>query len=886
MRGAAAIVGACALSGGLASFGMTGAAAAAPATAAPTPAAPALTQLTSDVYQGLGASTDIGPANGAAPMTVGIGLQVDKAARDAAYAALFTPGTASFHQFYTPESFNQAFGISQAAAMRTRAYSTRDGLNIVYSSPDGSFVELAGTTAQVERTFNIAERSYFDSTAKTAYTANSSAPTVPSDVIAVSGLTSLTVARTHSTVASKAVHKNLSASAVPGVTPAQDTCAPMGAQCTGLLTPSDVRSVYQVPSTNLGAGQKVAIFGEGQLKPTIDDLRIFEDNNHFNLPQVPVRQVLVGDNLVDTAGATEWNLDSQAITGMAPNLQELDFYFGSSLSDQSITATYNAWANDPNGPLTGNSSFGGAEPLSQLGGFLEDMPLQQAAMEGRTMFVSSGDGGGSCLPGVNGVTNSGVPCVEYPSSSAYVVGVGGTIVYTQAVAGAQTVPAQRALEYSWTSSGGGMSQNFAAPAYQVAAFPGQTSNRCTTGPGVGQVCRGVPDVSALSGDIVTNGYTIVVGGMPTSGAGTSLSSPLWAGAWANVQAAYQPGVVCKNPNLVAASPGSNAGAGFAQPELYNVALNPTADVASFFDVGGTTNSIPSGNGQQVSLPRSLADPTGYDFVSGLGSPMLSGLINNLDCGHSAATTATVAPAGLNKMVTYGVTPPYNDPTVQGCTNNGQLTETPGDATIPGAPGAPYDLTRVSLTSDATSTTFAASARDLTTAAANDVDYAFEFTYGSASYAVSLDTGANPVAELYLLTITSTPVGLGAQAAPMALAALTPVVDPKTNTISVNMPFATFNSAAGPATPYGIGSQLNTISVFTNNGPAPAAIANDFNAAPVDQANFFQCPYNVTAATGSPTNALPEAPLGIALPLAGLGLVGGAFLTLRHRRRTA
>src|SRR5438128_12462688 len=44
--------------------------------------------------------------------------------------------------------------------------------------------------------------------------------------------------------------------------------------------------------------------------------------------------------------------------------------------------------------------------------------------------------------------------------------------------------------------------------------------------------------SAQSGDIVSNGYQITVGGKKDqAGGGTSLSSPLWLGMWTRIQAA-------------------------------------------------------------------------------------------------------------------------------------------------------------------------------------------------------------------------------------------------------------------------------------------------------------------------------------------------------------
>jgi pseudomonalisin len=832
--------------------------------------------LTSEVVSGLTNDTAMGKASATAPMTVGVGLVVDQAARNAAYTALFTPGSPTYHDFYTPATFDAAFGVSQSDAQRVRAFATRAGLHVVYAAPDGSYLEISGTTAQVENTFSITEDTYLGPTGRT-FTANTTGPTVPTDVAGVSGLTSLT---TETTAASPADDTCESPVTTPG-SPAAGADV-----CVGALTPQDVRDVYKVPSGDLGAGQKVAIFGEGELANVISDLRVFESD--YSQPVVPVREVLVGDDLSDTSGDGEWDLDSQAITGMAPDLQELDFYFGSSLDDPSITATYEAWVNDPNGPLTGNSSFGGSEQLEYLGGFLEDMALQQAAMEGRSMFASAGDVGGSCLPGANGATNTGAPCVEYPAASTYVTGVGGTVLYTQANAtGEEVEPATRALEYSWTYSGGGHSDFEPAPAWQITAFPTGTSTPCIAGNDIGQTCRGVPDVSALSGDIVTNGYAYVSGGVISEEGGTSLSSPLWAGAWANVQAAYQPATACTVPDLVTAmGAGSNPGAGFAQENLYRVAENPTADPESFFDVGGTSDSVPlAGNAQQESLPRNaVTDPTGYDYVSGLGSPILTGLIDNLDCDHLTATTPTVyptSPSGDLTVVTYGVTPPYNNLSADGCGPNGQLTDPAGDATVADPVGDGYDLTDVDLTSDATSTTFATTVVSAATDAANDVDYAFEFAYGAGQYAVTVDTGADPTAELYALTTMSTPAGLSVAVTSTALAALTPVVNTTTNTISTTMPFATFNTATTPSTPYGLGTVLQQVAVFTNAGPATVALDNDYNVDPIDQADFLQCPYTVSA-TATPPSSLPEAPAEILLPIAAV-VAGGLVIRRRNRR---
>src|SRR5205085_10108353 len=93
------------------------------------------------------------------------------------------------------------------------------------------------------------------------------------------------------------------------------------------------------------------------------------------------------------------------------------------------------------------------------------------------------------------------------------------------------------------------------------------------------LCRGMPDLSAQSGDIPTNGYQITVGGKKDqAGGGTSLSSPLWLGMWTRIQAA-----------------GSKKGNGFANYALYAAAQRTPS---TFFDVGGlSTETAPNCNGQ-------------------------------------------------------------------------------------------------------------------------------------------------------------------------------------------------------------------------------------------------------------------------------------------------
>jgi subtilase family serine protease len=183
-----------------------------------------------------------------------------------------------------------------------------------------------------------------------------------------------------------------------------------------------------------------------------------------------------------------------------------------------------------------------------------------------------------------------VPLTEDPADNPFAVGVGGTVLYSNGGS-----PAQRTFEYAWTHSGGNASPFIAAPSWQKGVS--NLSRNCL---GSSQLCRGVPDVAAISGDVISNGYTIVSGGQDSEGGGTSLSSPLWAGMWAR---------------LVGASH-AQRGFGFANPARYAVGKDPARYAQSFYDVTIGTNGL---NPAQK----------GWDYVTGFGVPRLSALLKNV-----------------------------------------------------------------------------------------------------------------------------------------------------------------------------------------------------------------------------------------------------------------
>ena len=580
--------------------------AAVPATAA---AEVAPRVLSANVLSGLAGLTS-SAADPAAPMTVGLALSRPHPASELAlYQQLYRPGSARYRHFLTPAAFARRFTVPAARYAAAIGWLRAGGLTVDTASRSHDYILATGSVDQIQRVFATTIRSF--NTGGTSFLANTTPPQVPGGlpILSVLGLNTYQRFTTPAHVAG-AVHSVLSLVGLPNI---------------GATTPQSLWSVYDQPTAYRGAGQSIAVFGSGASAGTLSDLTQFEHAN--GLPAVPVTVHNIGPGtFTDTSGAEEWDIDTQASTGMAPDIRGLTLYFGDNLVDATVENLLATWVNDPNGPAQANASFGECErtPLDPvllglpgdvsqdpnatlgltLGNNLEpvaEQTLRQAAIEGRTLFSSTGDTGSSCpvleLPVIgtgNGVLNQVLPLTSYPASSQYAVAVGGTVLYTTGA-----TPDARFAEYAWTFTGGGDSLLIDAPDYQrgtpglflpcVATPDGQLAN-------LGQPCRGVPDVAAQSGDVLSNGYAIVADGAASQGGGTSLSSPLWAGMWARINQSA-----------------GGAGYGFANETLYRLGKNDATRARDFFDV---TVGI---NGLYAALP-------GWDYVSGFGTPDVANII--------------------------------------------------------------------------------------------------------------------------------------------------------------------------------------------------------------------------------------------------------------------
>jgi pseudomonalisin len=789
-----------------------------------------------------GLVTDLGAVPASDTFQVTVHLAENQAAEAAAFGAVTNPRSPDYRHYLTVAQYVAEFGEPAAVTAAVASQLTAHGLQVVYTSAPGTLLDLRGTAAQMEATFDTSLHTYRTASGH-EFRANTAQPTVPTAVDAVDGLETLSAPQ-------------LSQACAPG--------EPLpGVGCSGAITPQDLWSVYDQPSSDEGAGEQIGIIGAGQADTVISDLRGFESTH--GLRQVPVRVVSAGDTYSYSAGEGEWALDSSATTGMAPDIDRLTYYFGDALGDD---AAFSAFADDDSAgaPFQANYSVGGCEALNYaLGTITAEEPIfRQMAMEGKTLFVSTGDTGGSCTVATgNGFANTGAPQVEWPSSSDAVVAVGGTELFTN---GAEPDPT-REVEKAWDFTGGGSSDFVQEPSWQsaITTIIQPCASEAVTSTGGGTFCRGVPDVAALSGDIsvvagdevgdnaLAQGYTDYEGATETSeggtitpGAatvdgGTSLASPLWVGMWTRMQAAH------------------GGDLGFAAPILYSVGENPTEDASDFYDIAIGQNV------QHQAIPRTAGiDPTGWDYVSGLGVPDVGHLETTLDGTTVDSAPVDTADEGTVTRVDANQIAPAS------CTENGAYSDPTGDVspTAVATSTQAVDLTGTQFTEPTSGTVHITNEVVDLTDSVDSLYFTNAFVYDGVDYLVSEERDEPEDAAtftLYSVDPTST------VSSTTTLGTLTGTFDDATNTVSVDLPISTFNSDASPAEPLADGQQLTGLTT-TSNTVADEEIDYD------DEAST-PCAYVVGAASGVPTS-VPEAPY---LPLLLLLPAAPALVLLRRRR---
>ncbi len=503
--------------------------------------------------------TDLGPLAGSTPVSLTVALKL----RDTpALQQDIASGTV-----LTPDQFDSQFAPTAADAAQVVSYLQQQGFGQVSVSANNVLVTADGTAGQAQTAFNTALHSF--SLGGRSVFANVTPVQVPASLGGIVGsVLGLNDLATMTTPYRSATNPPVSC-VLPGV----------GYPCT--YNPQGFWKAYDATGTTTGKATPIAIFAEGDLTQVIKDLRQEEAAN--GLPQVPVSVVPTGPASPDTSGADEWDLDTQYSTGMAGTVSHLYVYDATSLTDSDIAREFNAFVTADQA-RAGSASFGECEYQAYLDGSMlaDDEAFAQAAVQGQTVFASAGDTGGFCPVAPNNGVPAGVPDVNYPASSPYVVSVGGTTLVTNS-------DGSYNQEVAWLAGGGGVSLFESSPSWQ--AGDGSSYSNLTTACMVQGCGRTVPDVANDADP--NSGANVYIAGTPTAVGGTSLASPLTLGEWARMQTA------------------SGNKLGFASPRLYKALGSP-----AFHDITlGDTGPYP-------------ATP-GYDLATGIGTFDVAGAIKTI-----------------------------------------------------------------------------------------------------------------------------------------------------------------------------------------------------------------------------------------------------------------
>ncbi len=742
------------------------------------------------------------------------------------------PGSANYHKWLTPEQFAARFGLSASDLAKVTGWLTSEGFTVTGVARGATFVTFSGTAAQVEHAFattlhrvTLGGETHFTNLTDPAI------PTALSGVVA--GITGLhdfkLVPRARTRV-------------VPA--PAVDALHPgFTSNLSGnhYIAPGDFYTIYDenpLLATSInGSGITIAVMGQTDI--SLADVAAFRSASGLSA-NPPTVKVYGTDPGTSTADLPEAQLDVEWSGAVAPSASIL-YVNSTNVVDGSLTQ-----AIDNNLAPIITISYGDCESgygAANLRSF--NLLFQQANAQGITILGPGGDSGAADCDSM--VTSAvGGLAVDYPASSPYVTGVGGTMfnegsgTYFSPTNGPNMGSALSYIpEAVWnetaanTVAANGVPQNLAAGGGGASAF--FTKPAWQVGTGVpADLSRDVPDLALNAGashdgylycssGSCVNGYRTAADNLNVVG-GTSVGTPSFAGLLA----------------LVEQKIGSRLGN--ANPVLYGLA-NSTYAASVFHDVTTGSNAVPCTSGT-TSCPNGgsigyNAGP-GFDLATGWGSVDAFNLVNDWalvqPLGTAAGQTATITtlttantgvtigtPLTFTASVASGVATSTATPTgtaqllVDGVVTGSAVALAGGTATLPLATGT--------LTSGT----------HIVTAA-----YSGDSVYTGSKGSVTLDLTSPSTADFSLAGSVSTisvAAGGTAPGVTYTLSSLNNFAGSVTLAASTNAALnagGVFSASPLTLTAAGKGTSVFTFYAFTSNAgtaASPITLANRAPAAP-------------------------------------------------------
>jgi hypothetical protein len=581
---------------------------------------------------------------GAAPASQVLNLDVVLAGQDPsglsqAVAAVSTLGSPEYHHYLTSAQFAAAYGPAAATVAQVSSALRDEGLTVGRPVTGSVLLPVSGTAAVVSAAFGTPLEQVQPENGSRAVV-NTASPQVPSSltglVTGVVGLNGLfkehSMQRQHaSSSAGASTGSNAAVPTTPGdssnapTTPSgtssshalvphagtPQACAAAASHATpgsGVYTSTTLANDFGLDQLfaqgRTGIGQTIGIVEFEKYLPS--DFTAFEAC--YGLTN-PIRNVSVdGGPGGPLSGQGEAALDTELAAFNAPSASLVVYQAPNVAGDQVSFDLYNRIASDDVARVV-TTSWGNCESVVGPTDLeTENTIFQRMALQGQTVIAASGDSGSEdCFTA--STENMNQLAVDDPGSQPDVISAGGTTLLSSGV-GSQSVWNQCfgmpqifcANDVSGGSlrngaGGGGLSSHWGLPPYQ---------------PAVG-LNRVVPDFSYPADPQNSSVVVYFAGGWGGVG-GTSVASPTNAGLFADT------------------NQGCFSSLGMVAPNLY--ANNSSSN---FTDVQLKNNDFTGTNGNK------FAATVGFDFATGLGTPIDQNLAIALQGADGCPSVASVSP---------------------------------------------------------------------------------------------------------------------------------------------------------------------------------------------------------------------------------------------------
>jgi Pro-kumamolisin, activation domain len=566
------------------------------------------------------------------------------------------PASLDFHQWLSADEVGRRFGLSDDDLAAVRSWLESEGLYVSWISPSRTFVGFSGTAADVGRAFRT-ELHYYNVNGEQRLSV-ASAPMIPqalSPVIkSVRGLYSIGDRPSH----------------LASLVNSQSGAPQFSTGTSQYIAPADFATIYNVPANLNGSGVTIGIVGWAFVNfADLDNFRA-KTGTSFPNPTEVVPTAFGGVNpgaAYTTAqscsgclgGQEEATLDVTRAGSVAPSASLLLVSSAQSGANDGIGAAAQYLIQTTPAPAQVISiSFGDCESDAGFSGVTYWNNLfEQAAAEGISVFVSSGDSGAAGCETSFAAAPASPKAISpnYICASPYATCVGGTefndqsemTEYWSAGNGADlssvlgyipeggwNEPEISNSKFQVAASGGGVSSYIATPPWQASAagVPAAHKGRYTPDVAFSASCREgyFGCLAAGGGSCVSNSsgaFSFV------SYCGTSAGAPSMAGIAALLDQKL-------------AGPAGNL-----NPELYAM---QSSEPAALHDVTVATSGVtdcavstPSMCNNSVPAAASLTEGesgylvgAGYDEVTGLGSLNVLTFINEFNLsGQNAPQVA-------------------------------------------------------------------------------------------------------------------------------------------------------------------------------------------------------------------------------------------------------